>query len=207
MVLAVQKDLFPLTRSPGCLRYEIGTCLGPCFAACTRSDYRKRVHAAYGFLNGQNQEPLDAMRQAMAKASQELQFERAAMFRERSDLFDWLEERLKTIRAAREGQSFVYRPVGANGVAVWFAIHKGRVVTILKAPQSKADCRRTLRALQAVYGPDRIGRNDLAAQEIDHVLLIESWFRHHPEEQSRCSPPFEVLAELADATDAPAAIR
>ena len=209
MIFADQKELFPVARSPGCLRYEIGTCAGPCFAACTRGDYRKRVHAACAFLYGQNQEPLETMRQAMAKASQELHFERAAMFRERLDVLEWLVERLKNIRAAREGQSFVYRPAGANGEPVWFAIHKGRVVNILKSPQSRIERRRTLRALQAIYGPERIGRSDSAAQEIDHVLLIESWFRHHPEERSRCLPPSKVLGELADASanDAAAAIR
>jgi excinuclease ABC subunit C len=209
MVFADQKELFPVARSPGCLRYEIGTCLGPCFAACTRSGYRKQVHAACAFLNGLNEEPLNAMRTAMAKASQALEFERAAIFRERLDLFDWLGERLKSIRTARQGQSFVYRATGANGDPVWFAIHKGRVVSILKSPRTKVERQRTLRALHAIYGPERIGRSDLAAQEIDHVLLIGSWFRHHPEEQARCSPPSEVLEELAGAAagDAAAAIR
>ena len=134
MVFADQKELFPAARSPGCLRYEIGTCLGPCFAACTRGDYRKRVHAACDFLKRLNEEPLETMRAAMAKASEALEFERAAVYRERLELFVWLVDRLKAIDTARQDQSFVYRPIGANGEPVWFAIHKGKVVSILKAP-------------------------------------------------------------------------
>ena len=200
MVFADQKELFPTARSPGCLRYEIGTCLGPCFAACTRGDYRNRVHAACAFLNGQNEEPPETMRAAMVSASQALEFERAAIFRERLELFDWVGERLRNIQSARQGQSFVYRTTGHNSEPVWFAIHKGRVVNILKSPRTKGDRQRVLRALRAIYGPDRIGRKDLAAQEIDHVLLIAAWFRKHPQEQVLCSPPADVLAELADAT-------
>ncbi len=59
--------------------------------------------------------------------------------------------------------------------------------------------------MQAIYGPDRIGRSDLAAQDIDHVLLISSWFQHHPDEQLLCKPPDEVLAELAGVDEADAA--
>ncbi len=207
MVFADQKELFPIPRSPGCLRYEIGTCLGPCFAACTRAAYRKRVHGACAFLNGENQDPQEAVRAAMASASQALEFERAAILRERLEQLDWLSERLIGMRKERRNQSFVYRTQGTNGESVWFAIHKGRVVNILKAPVAKGERQRTLRALQAIYGPDRIGQSDWAAQEIDHFLLISSWFRHHPDEQVHCTPPSQVLAELVSAGDAAASVR
>src|SRR5262249_32652426 len=39
MVFAEQKELFPVLRAAGCLRHEIGTCLGPCAAACTQAAY------------------------------------------------------------------------------------------------------------------------------------------------------------------------
>ena len=47
---------------------------------------------------------------------------------------DWLAESLRNIESARTGQSVVYRPMGAGGIPTWFAIHRGRVVSIVKAP-------------------------------------------------------------------------
>jgi excinuclease ABC subunit C len=198
MIFADQKELFPAARSPGCLRYEIGTCLGPCFAACTRTGYRKGVHAACAFLHGTNDDPIVATRAAMMAASAALEFERAALLRERLELFEWVAQRLRTTRTAREGQSFIYRTTGAAGDSVWFAVHQGRVVRILRAPRTATEQKKTLRAFRAIYGPAQIGRTDVAAQEIDHLLMIEAWFRRHPEEQTRCTAPTTVMDELAE---------
>ena len=204
MVFADQKELFPAPRSPGCLRFEIGTCIGPCFAACTRTDYRKRVHAACAFLNGSNDDPIQAARKSMIEASTALQFERAALCRERLEGFEWLANRLRTTRAA-QGAELVYRTPGTHGGQVWFAIHQGRVARILNAPSTMAEQKRTLRAFSAIYGLAQIGRTDVSAQEIDHLLLIESWFRRHPEEQSRCTNPNIVMDELSAHTASDAA--
>ena len=48
MALADQRELFSESRRPGCLRYEIGTCLGPCVGACTRAAYRPAGAAGRG---------------------------------------------------------------------------------------------------------------------------------------------------------------
>ena len=34
-------------RTPGCIRFEIGKCLGPCIAAVTENAYRERVTQAH----------------------------------------------------------------------------------------------------------------------------------------------------------------
>lgn len=48
-----QSELFvPMARTPGCLRYEIGKCLGPCIAAVREDEYRGRVAQARNFLDG-----------------------------------------------------------------------------------------------------------------------------------------------------------
>jgi Nuclease subunit of the excinuclease complex len=111
-------------------------------------------------LNGADEDPVEAMRNAMAAASQALEFERAAMFRERLDLFEWFSQRLQAIRSAREGQSYIYRAAGANGDPIWFAIHRGRVLRILAAPRTGTERQRTLRAFRSIYGPAQIGRTD-----------------------------------------------
>ena len=60
--------------APGCLRHEIGNCLGPCAAACTRDDYAGHVEAVLGFLEGRDSAPLEVLQRDMTAASAALLF-------------------------------------------------------------------------------------------------------------------------------------
>ena len=48
MFFSDQAELFPLLRTPGCLRYDIGTCLGPCAGACTLAGYTQQTTGRQG---------------------------------------------------------------------------------------------------------------------------------------------------------------
>src|SRR5205085_2560216 len=111
MVFADQGEFFPEPRAAGCIRHEIGTCLGPCAAACTRAAYAGRVGAARAFLEGTDAALLAALGRDMAAAAAALAFERAAALRDRLQSLQWLHEHLERLRRLRAGQSFIY-PVG-----------------------------------------------------------------------------------------------
>ena len=70
-------------RSRPCLLYQIGRCSGPCVGAISETAYRGDIENARRFLGGQESEVLDALRQAMAEASEALDFETAAHYRDR----------------------------------------------------------------------------------------------------------------------------
>src|SRR5262249_59826502 len=74
-----QADLFPQVRIPGCLRMEIGSCLGPCTGECPRTKYRAAVLAARRFLTGEDRSPLDAPQQRLDPAARAQPFQRAAL--------------------------------------------------------------------------------------------------------------------------------
>src|SRR5262249_38811494 len=48
---AEQGALFDGEQAAACLRYELGTCLGPCGGFCTTSEYTAKVKAAKAFLD------------------------------------------------------------------------------------------------------------------------------------------------------------
>src|SRR5262249_13617765 len=77
MVFAEHAALFPADLQAGCLRYDLGTCLGPCAGACTQSDYAAQVRAARSFLAGRDAAPLAALERAMTEAAAEQVVERA----------------------------------------------------------------------------------------------------------------------------------
>src|SRR5439155_11599254 len=61
MIFAEQAELFPGVRDFGCLRYELGTCLGPCAAACSRKGYMNNVRRVHAFLAGEDRGTLDEL--------------------------------------------------------------------------------------------------------------------------------------------------
>lgn len=185
MVFADQGELFPVLRAAGCLRHEIGSCLAPCAAACTRRQYADRVRAARAFLDGNDAAPLEVLEREMTAAAAALQYERAAALRDRLDALRWLYDRLGFLRRARKRQSFVYPVQGHDGSETWYLIHHGQVRVALPAPQSD-DKRRSAEELVQKVFRDAAGRpGPVAADEMDGVLLVAAWFRRHPVERAR----------------------
>jgi excinuclease ABC subunit C len=194
MAFADEGELFPVIRTPGCLRLDIGTCLGPCAAACTRDAYRGQVRAARSFLTGDDDGPLSTMEAEMAAASAALRFERAAALRDQFEVLRWLRERLDRLRRARAGQSFVYPVAGEGGPDLWYLIQHGRVARVLPAPGDGTGGRQVAEAVEAVFFAEQARGRLLAADEFDGVLLVDGWFRRHPEERARTLAPGGALA-------------
>ncbi len=66
-----------------CLKYYINRCIGPCIGQVSAADYRESVEEICRFLDGQYDELLKKIRQKMETASANLEFEKAAIWRDR----------------------------------------------------------------------------------------------------------------------------
>jgi excinuclease ABC subunit C len=186
MAFADQRELFPLLRAAGCLRYEIGTCLGPCAGACTRSGYTQRVRAARAFLAGTNLGLLDELKVEMDAASVALDFERAASLRDQWQTLTWLRRQIDRWREIREQEPFLYPVRGADNQETWYLIHGGRVVAALPAPHTQKERCARADEFDKVYRKRRkAATGPVPADEVDSVLLVAAWFRKHPQEASR----------------------
>jgi len=71
------------TRTRPCLLYQIKRCSGPCTHEISDQDYAGLVNEAKDFLSGKSQNVKEAMARAMNEAAEDLDFERAAVFRDR----------------------------------------------------------------------------------------------------------------------------
>jgi excinuclease ABC subunit C len=181
-----QQELFSLgRRTPGCIRYEVKKCLGPCVAGCSSQQYDERVRLACAFLEGQSEEPLEAMRAEMEAASARLEFERAAAFRNRLAKLDALRDQFNRLRFALESLSFEYTVPGHAGDDRVYLIRRGTVRAEVKAPSSDEE-RRALEALrEKVFGHAERGRAPVPNHEVDEILLLSSWFRRFPGELTK----------------------
>jgi excinuclease ABC subunit C len=193
MVFADQAELFPIARAAGCIRLEIGTCLGPCAAACSQSAYLGRVAAAQTFLAGVDPTPLEALLRDMAAAAALQEYERALALRDRYGPLAWLHEQLGRIRQAREQNSFVYPVRGFAGDDFWYLIHGGRVLRAVPRPRDEASRQTAAAALAAVYGKEYPPLG-LLSEEVDGVLLVAAWFRRDPRERERGLKPDDARA-------------
>ena len=65
-------------RTRPCLLYSIKRCIAPCVGKCTKEEYDSYVDGAIKFLKGQDKEILKNLNAQMQKASEGLEYERAA---------------------------------------------------------------------------------------------------------------------------------
>jgi excinuclease ABC subunit C len=184
---AEQGDLFRGPRRAACIRYELGTCLGPCGGFVTEAEYEARVEVARAFLEGRGIAPLDNIIQAMTAASDAAEFEGAARLRDRYEMLEWLFAAGSRIRSAIEALSFVYLDPGTFGDDRAYVIRRATVRASAPAPHTPIE-REAFRALVAEHAGSESGDGALPSDAIDEMVLLLGWFRRHPAALRRTVP-------------------
>lgn len=188
-----QRELFPLQDTAACLRYELGTCLGPCAGLTSRSTYSRHVRFLRAFLDGKDSSLLRRLESAMRDAAQNLQFERAAALRNKILPIRWLRERLGWVDQARQQHSFVYAPQCVSR-PFWYLIRRGTVRHIIPMPTDRSTANEVRSLIQRVFQDEPSWPNLVPRDAVDHVLLVAAWFRRHSEERHRTLSLEKALA-------------
>lgn len=85
------QQLFPLRRCSDqvvssvarpCILYGMKRCCAPCVGLVTKEQYQDHVQHAIGFLKGKDREIVKSLKEKMQKASDALEFEQAALFKQ-----------------------------------------------------------------------------------------------------------------------------
>ena len=195
MVFSDDRDLFGEPPAAGCIRLEIGTCLGPCAAACSRRDYGASVRAAKKLLAGLDDAPLRRLDNEMTAAAADQAFERAAALRDRLQPIHWLLEQLEKLHEVRTDYSFIYPVSGVAGEVLWYAIHGGRTVAVIPKPRNAQHARAAAETIQSIYFAESCRRTSESYEHVDGLLLVASWFRRHPKEKRKVLQPNEALRQ------------
>jgi excinuclease ABC subunit C len=85
-----------------CLDYYIKRCQAPCVGYVSREEYRANIEAIVDFLSGRYRQIERELEQSMARAAEDQEFERAAVFR----------NRLRAVRSLFERQRVANESVG-----------------------------------------------------------------------------------------------
>jgi excinuclease ABC subunit C len=76
-----------------CLLYSIAQCTAPCNFRISKEMYRRDIHRLQRFLEGGKNKLLREMREEMAAAARDLQFEEAARLRDEIEMLETLDDR------------------------------------------------------------------------------------------------------------------
>ncbi len=184
-----QKELFSRQAGSACIRWELGTCLGPCRGACSSRQYAAQVRRARDFLCGSDQSILARLERSMRSAAAAERYRRAAALRDQWRALTELQQLLERVRTVERTYSFVYPLPSYGGGQTWYLIRRGQVIGTVPSPKTPPLARRAFDALdKAYFSPSR--RAELtAADDPDVILLVSFWFRTHPDELRRTLAP------------------
>ena len=124
------KDTFFANRSRPCLEYQIGRCSGPCTGLIDAATYARDVESVVMVLEGRTQDATARLGKEMEQASEQLDFERAAMLRDQLGALTDVQARQVMTRARAGADTDVIAVAEAGGefaVALMF-VRGGQVL-------------------------------------------------------------------------------
>jgi excinuclease ABC subunit C len=182
-----------------CMRYDLGSCLGPCASLCSDRQYADRVLAMQRFLQGDDDSPLDRLESAMLTAAADRRYEQAGALRDAYHALHYLRNQIERLRDARQNYRFVYRLAGASGTKTWYFIYRGQVIGAMPEPKSPAEvlaCRAMLARLE-----DDQAAAAAAAPDDDFEMqwIVSHWFRRHAKHLKQTRTPAAIRRWLSRA--------
>ncbi len=129
--LASCSRTFPRDIGKGrpCIYKQLGQCCAPCDGSVSADEYRERFREAAALLNGSFSGVKRTLTEQMERAAEELNFEGAAVFRDRIAALDACRSRQKIVGAPDEERDVIAfdRELGVTSLSVFF-IREGSVV-------------------------------------------------------------------------------
>ncbi len=111
-----------------CLNYHIGQCSAPCACRISKENYNEAVDSAIEFLRGGDTKTLLSLTEKMNTAAENLEFEKAARYRDTINALKKVTERQKVVSAKAENAD-IFALVQLDGVACFqvFSVRNHRL--------------------------------------------------------------------------------
>ena len=111
-----------------CLNYHIGQCLAPCGNNISKEAYDKMISEVVDFLNGKHKEIIKNLQKQMEEASENLEFEKAAEFRDKILSIKKLQERQVIENMSMDDRDVIaFARAGDEAIVQVFFIRGGKM--------------------------------------------------------------------------------
>ncbi|MCR5580882.1 MAG: excinuclease ABC subunit UvrC [Pseudobutyrivibrio sp.] len=190
-----------------CLNYHIGQCLGPCQGNVPVEEYAKNVEKVIDFLNGNYFDTIKDLKAKMLKASEEMDFEKAALYRDLIESVKTCAGRQKATQLDGEDRDIIAMARGEEDAVVQvFFIRGGKMIgrehffINVRVDDSDEDLLQYF--LKDYYtGTPFIPREIFVQLEMQEFHLLETWLSNKKGSKVRIITPKrgakEKLVELA----------
>ena len=164
-----------------CLYYDIKLCSAPCIGAVNQEEYRQMIDDLCRFLEGRTDPIMNRLKEAMTQASESLDYEKAAVYRDQIQAIDRVVERQKIISDERQDSDVIAmaRSKGEACVQVFF-IRSGKLIGreyfILEGTEAEENSEILEEFVkqfysQAAYVPNKV----MLPQEVEEARIIKEW--------------------------------
>jgi excinuclease UvrABC nuclease subunit len=167
---------------PGCIYSEMKMCLAPCFAGCTKEEYDVEVQRLVQFLETNGGSMRANLEQDRERASEELDFERAAVLHKKVEKLDEvLRGQPEITRGIEDLDAVILQRAAEDQTIGVFAVRGGRLAEpfFLRFVEIASQPRSAEQIFREYLEPASLSLNsDLN----EHLWLVARWFYSNPRE-------------------------
>ncbi len=164
-----------------CLNYQIGRCSAPCANKISREDYATLIHQVTAFLQGRYDELVAELRRRMMAASEAMEYEQAARWRDRMQAVERVIQRQKAaVASLAERDVFALGRLDGDGVIQAFGMRDGKLVQSQQFSfeniEQESDADVLTAFLQQYYSStNSVAKEVLIPMELPDQALLEQW--------------------------------
>ncbi|HHT89484.1 MAG: excinuclease ABC subunit UvrC [Bacillota bacterium] len=189
--LAFLRTLFPVrscnkaieegAQERPCLNYHIGRCLAPCAGLVSKEEYGTMISEVLLFLEGRIDRLIPQLTKEMHQASERLEYEKAARFRNQIRGLQSLAEKQKIVAEHAEDQDYVgYARHGELVCAQVFFVRSGKLIGrehfLLECSADEEEGEILRGFLQQYYEEaSYIPREIFTPVAVDQAAVMEDW--------------------------------
>lgn len=178
-----------------CLYYHMGRCMAPCAGLVKKEEYKNELDKVIMFLEGRSDELFEALRDEMNNASENLDFEKAAVIRDNLENMERVLERQKVLDNEQKDRDIIAVVKDERGASVqMFYVRGGKLIgqrNFMLDGASDTSSNEAVQEFVKRYYNDapEIPSEILLPIEIEEKNIVETWLRQKKGNAVKISVP------------------
>ncbi|AVQ38314.1 excinuclease ABC subunit C [Clostridium botulinum] len=179
-----------------CLNYQIGLCKAPCAQYINKSDYREIIDDVIKLLSGKQLDIVENFKINMEKAAENLEFEKAAMLRDKINVIEKIGEKQKIILNNFDNEDYIslYSDEKDTCFQVFF-LRNGKIVGrehfIIEDTFDTNSSTLISNFLKEFYGGTAYIPKIIYVPDVEDRELLEQWLTLKKENKSTIKVPIK----------------